>query len=192
MGMEQEQRGGLNQKLDKLIEVLEPKGKKSKTPNLPKIKKTKLIQNYALVLYMMDNHVADFEWIKIENDYIYIRRTNSYHLATAGYVMNLKLKNKTVPLIIQPAWSLEPLTEATFDPVKHYEKTIAANKGANPQKVLITLMEQANLKIKGKMGGKTILWVVIGVIVVLYLLKRYHSKMTINLNRKVYKYSFTN
>ncbi len=174
MDMEQEQ-GGINTKLKKLIEVLEPK-KKTKKPKLPKLKKSKLIQNYALVLYIMDNHVADFEWIKIENDYIYIKRTNSFHLATAGYVMNLKLKNKTVPLIIQPVWSLEPLTEETFDPVKHYEKTIISNKGANPQKVLITLMEQANLKIKGKMGGKAMLWLGIIVIIILYFLMQLLGK----------------
>lgn len=176
MEMGKEEGGGINTRLDKLIEVLEPKKKRGKQPRLPKLKKSKLIQNYALVLYIMDNHVADFEWIKIENDYIYIRRTNTYHLATAGFVMNLKLKNKSVPLIIQPVWSLEPLTEETFDPVKHFDKTIKANKGANPQKVLITLMEQANLKIKGKMGGKAMLWIVIGIIVALYMVMQIFGK----------------
>ena len=176
MELEQGQGTGINTKLAELIEVLEPKSKKTKKPTLPKIKKSKLIQNYALVLYIMDNHVADFEWIKIQNDYIYIRRTNSFHLATAGYVMNLKLKNKTVPLIIQPAWSLEALTEETFDPNKHYDKTIEANKGANPQKVLITLMEQANLKIKGKMGSKAMIMVGVVVIVILYLLMNLFGK----------------
>lgn len=175
MGMEEENRGGVNTKLNRLIEVLEPK-KKTKIPKLPKIKKSKLIKNYALVCYLMDNHVANLEWVEIENDYIYIKKTNTFHLATSGSVMNLKLKNKIVPFIIQPVWSLESLTEKTFDPVKHYDDTIKANKGANPQKVLITLLEQANLKLKGKMGGKALLWIGIIAIVVIYMLMQLFGK----------------
>jgi len=175
MVMEQEE-GGVNTKLDKLIEVLEPKSKRTKKPKLPKLKKGKLLQNNALVCYMMDNHIAALEYVKIENDYIYLRKTNTYHLATAGNVMNLKIGNKLIPFIIQPTWSLEGLTKLTFDPVEHYNKTIEANKGSNPQKVLITLMEQANLKIKGKMGGKTTLWVIIGIIIVLYMIMQLAGK----------------
>lgn len=168
--VEQEQEGrveeGLNTKLDKLIEVLEPK-KKSKKFKLPKIKKAKLKQNYALVIYIMDNLSVEMEYLKIENEYIYIRKTNSYHLATSKYVMNYK----GIPTIVQPVWDLEP-----FCPSKHYDDTVENNRGANPQKILITLMEQSNLKLKKKVGGKAMIWIVIGIAVGLYFLTKLLGK----------------
>ncbi len=169
VGQEQEGRVevGLNKKLDKLIEVLEPK-KKSKRIKLPKLKKAKLKQNYALVIYIKDNLSIEMEYLKIENEYIYIRKTNSYHLATSKYIMNYK----GIPTIVQPTWSLEP-----FCPSKNYDETIAANKGANPQKILITLMEQSSLKLKKKLGGgKGMIILVVGIVAVLYFISKLLGK----------------
>lgn len=165
--MVEEQKQGLTTKMDRLLEVLEPKKKSRKRIKLPKLKKAKLKQNYALVIYIMDNLSMNMEYMKINNEYIYIRKTNSYHLATSKYVMNYK----GIPTIVQPSWSLEPLC-----PSEHYQETIDKHKGASPQKVLITLMEQSNLKIRGKVGGKAILWIIIGVVASLYMIGKLMGK----------------
>ena len=156
----------MNEKFDKLLEVLEPKSKSRKKLKLPKLNKVKLKQNYVLVVYIKDNLSIDMKYLKIENEYIYIPETNTYHLATSEYVMNYK----GIPTIIQPAWSLEPLVPSTFSPKKHYKETEDANKGSNPQKVLIHLMELSNPKIKGKGGSKLTIYVVVGVVAALYFL----------------------
>lgn len=159
---------GLNTKMDELIHALAPKKKEGKRVKLPKIKKAKLRQNYVLVIYIMDNFTINMDYVKIKNETIFLSKTNTYHLVTSKYVMNYK----GIPTIIQPTWSLEPLC-----PSDHYTDTVNNNNGSNPQKALLTLLENANLKVKGgKTSGKVMLWIIIGVVVLLYLIAQLLGK----------------
>jgi len=124
-------------------------------------KRRKLKQNYAIVLYIFSNGYADFFFEPIIDDKIYIRQTDKYHAATSEYV----IRHKEFPMIIQPEWSLVP-----FSPREHSIETTEKGEVSFPQRFLIRVMKEAQLGKPKGFGGKTLLWIIIGAIVVLYLI----------------------
>lgn len=128
--------------------------------------KKKVKQNYALVVYIRENGYLDFKYAPIVNDMIFIKETGLYHIATADYMLNYVSKGKTYPTLIQTEWSAEP-----FSKKDHSRDTTSLGARATAQKQLIQIAKDSELKGgKSKIAGKTLLFIIIAIIVVLYLL----------------------
>lgn len=125
--------------------------------------KRKLKQNYAVVVYIRTNGWIDIQFEPIVNDLIYIRQTGLYYAATAEYVM----RYKQYPMVIQPEWAVTP-----FSPKDHEKATNEEGKSALAQKVYIQIMKMAAMGGPKKFGGKTILWIIVGGVALLYLLSQ--------------------
>lgn len=159
-------------KLNELMEVqqqlLAPrKRSKFKLPSkLRKATKRKLKQNKILVLRITTNGNIHPEFLPVNDELVYIKENKTYHSASAEYVMRF---NNKFPTIILPEWSLMP-----FVPRENKKETRETGTDAIPQKVIITAMKQAQAGLlkKGGFGGKTILFIILGVIAALYLLSK--------------------
>jgi len=147
---------------------------------LTKGAKKKIKQNYALVIYIRNNGYLDFNYAPIVNDLVFIKQSGLYHSATADYMLQHISKGKSYPVLIQPEWALTPVKKGdqvdyeqiSFSSKFHSEETIAQGTQAAKQKILIEIVKQSQIVggLKGKIPGKALLWIIIGVIVVLYLL----------------------
>jgi len=139
--------------------------KKEKEFKIPKEKKLKrlLKKNYAMVFFLRNNRSLDINMVPIENDMIYMKESNTYHAANAEYI----LKYKKYPVMIVPEWSLLP-----FSSKEHSELSDTAGLGAKAQKVIINATKLAQLKEHKGMGGKTILWIIIGGAILLYFISK--------------------
>lgn len=129
--------------------------------------KTKLKKNYVLVFRIRSNGTLVINFAPINNDMIYIQDAGTYHISNIKYM----LRYKNYPAMILPEWSLKP-----FSPAEHFKETEEKEELALPQKVIINAMKMAQLKPSGAMAGKTILWVLIAGVVVLYLISQIIGK----------------
>jgi len=163
---------GLVNKVDKLAEYIELQQKQESRKKSKKFKlpfgvrlgsKSKVRKNNVLVFSISSNGNVDIKFVPIINEMIYLPNHQLYHLASADYM----LRYKKYPVIIQPEWSLIP-----FSPKDHLEKTEKNKEISLPQKVIINAVKLAQLKIKTPLGGKAILWVVIGIVAILYLISK--------------------
>jgi len=143
-------------------------------------RKRKVKQNYALVFYIRTNGYIEIDYAPIVNDLVYSKYSGLYHAATADYIM----RYKKFPVLIIPEWSVAPIKEGDvvaneqfpFSPVDHANIVKALGTQASQQKVLIDIERKAQLKDKKPIAGKTLLYIIIGVIVVLYLLNSFFNK----------------
>lgn len=129
--------------------------------------KSKLKKNYVLVFRLRTNGNLVIHFAPINNDMVYIEDAGTFHVSNAEYM----LRYKQYPAIILPEWSLKP-----FSPSEHFKQTEKKQEQALPQKVIINAMKMAGLKPSMAMKGKTILWVIIGAVAVLYLLSQIIGK----------------
>lgn len=129
--------------------------------------KKKVKQNYAILIYVRTNGYADIDYAPIEDDMIYSKQSGLYHLATTDYIM----RYKKFPLIIVPEWSLEP-----FSPKKSLVETIEEGKLSLPQKAIINMVKLAQLGPKKSAISPSMIWIVLGVIVAIYLLSKVFVK----------------
>ena len=140
------------------------KGKKFKLPFGVMVgSKNKIKKNNVLVFSISSNGSIDIKFVPVINEMIYLPNHQLYHLASADYM----LRYKKYPVIIQPEWSLIP-----FSPKDHLEKTEKNKEISLPQKVIINAVKLAQLKLKTPLGGKAILWVIIGIVGILYLISK--------------------
>ena len=105
---------------------------------------------------------------------VYVQDIGTYHLADVKHM----LRYKNFPAMVLPEWSLEPLTKKVkaFDSKEHYEETEKKGAIATYQKVIINAMKMAQLKPASAMAGKTILWVLVAAVAVLYLISQMIGK----------------
>jgi hypothetical protein len=175
MVQQEERRGGLSDKLDRVVDLMEAqtiqKEKKKKEFKLPFGvqfgAKPKLKRNFALVVYLRTNGRIKFMLLPIRDEKVYVRETDKFHEVTAGDTFYFK----NYPVVIIPEWSLKP-----FSPREHFDTTVKEKALASPQRVLINAMESSQIKTRGGLGGKAIF--IIGVIgvVALYIIVQAFSK----------------
>ena len=125
--------------------------------------KSKLKKNYVLVFRVRTNGEVVIHFAPINNEMVYIQDAGTYHLANTEFM----LRYKQFPAMILPEWSLKPLSLS-----EHFKKTTEKQESALPQKVIINAMKMAGLKPSGTMPGKTILWVLVAAVAVLYLISQ--------------------
>ena len=165
--------------------------KKEKTFKLPnKIRmgaKRKIKQNYVFVLFIRTNGSIDIEWAPITNDLVYVRRTGIYYAASAEFIM----RYKNFPAMILPEWNLLPIkvakeqnivdskknsgnedVEKPFSPQENYQEASDTGALSHPERVVLQAAKMAEMKPPKAMGGKTLLWVILGAIVILYLISQ--------------------
>ena len=154
-------------KLNATLERLEGGGKKKKLGVKKPFKVPfglrmgapgKIKKNYALMLRIKTNGTLKPEWTQIVDEMVYVKENNTYHLASANYV----LKWGKFPVIILADWSLRP-----FNPVENYTDTVKSNELSAPQKVVIEAVKRAQLEMKVKKGfdAKWLIWIAIGAII---------------------------
>jgi len=158
----------ISEKLDKLIELLEKtqEKKKFKLPLGIAVQKGKLKKNYVLVILLKTNGQIDFKFLPIENDTVYIKENQTFHLASSDYIFQYK----QWPTIILPEWSLEPIS-----PKKLHEEAMKEGKWAYAQKPIIMAITQSEIAAamkKAKISGGLILLGIIGAIAVLYFISQ--------------------
>ncbi len=121
-------------------------------------------KNYILVFYVKTNLNLSIHYSPIENNMVWIRETGLYHEITPKYI----LRYDKHPAVIIPEWCLYP-----FSPSGHYEDADEKGGLAGPQKVIINAMKMAQLPGKGiGLPGKTLFYIVIGIVVILYLVSQ--------------------
>ena len=150
----------LKQKLDKTIALLEgSKGAETKDFKLPnKIGfgiKNKVKNNYCIVQTIGDNGNIDFKVLPIQNNMIYIKETDTWHMATANYI----LRYKNYPMIIQPTFDSEP-----YSLKQNFEGAFEEGRLTTFQRFYINVMNLSQIKPKTSMDGKTIL--IIGILAI--------------------------
>lgn len=93
---------GLNEKIDKLVEVDGAKG--FRLPWRARIGKKKIRYGWVIVCYINDNKEVQFFKKKVEEG-TFIHKDIPY-LANSQYMLSYKRK----PLLIVPSWSVEPFS----------------------------------------------------------------------------------
>ncbi len=135
--------------------------------------KSKLKKNYVLVFRIRTNGEMVIHFAPINNDMVYVQDIGTYHLADAKSI----LRYKNYPAMILPEWSLDSYGKPKrFDSKEHYEEAEEKGAIATYQRVIINAMKMAALKPTGVMAGKTILWVLIAGVAVLYLISQIIGK----------------
>ena len=135
--------------------------------------KSKLKKNYVLVFRVRTNGEMVIHFAPINNDMVYVQDIGTYHLANTKYM----LRYKNFPAMILPEWSLDPYGKPIpFDSAKHYEEAEGKGAIATYQKVIINAMKMAQLKPASSIPGKTILWILVAAVAVLYLISQMIGK----------------
>lgn len=155
---------------DKLLGKNKPK-KDFKLPRKLTVGANRKIKlNYAITLYLRNNGSCNFFWSPIVDDSIYVKDTKQYHVASGEFVMNMPYKNKLLPFIIIPEWSMIPI----------YPKEMSAEQKdkymAYAQKVIIDKAEKAKLEEKKKMN-LNIIWIILGILVIGYIILKSLGKV---------------
>lgn len=139
---------------------------KKKNPLERKIKlsKKQMEKGYVVYLWIYPNGQLKIEKVNPKQQVAYNKSEETYHMSSAEYIMRY---NK-YPVAIQYVESVEPIKIRDIDPITLEEDAKLYGKGLNAERFFIRLMEEvnANLIAKGKKGGKLIIWVIIGVVVI--------------------------
>jgi hypothetical protein len=158
---------GLAKKIAKELAELQESGKKTekdfKLSFVQKLgEKKKMKMNYALVIFLKTNGNFDIRWRRITDDQVYIKEVDSFHSTTTdsiGYY-------KKYPVLIIPEWDLQALSR------KYLWDMSGEGRYAKPQSVIIHNIEKAmgQMKMKGGMGGKSVIWIILIVAAIGYLI----------------------
>lgn len=125
------------------------KEKKFRYPFGKKVGKSQRKKNYVTVIIMQENGNLDFKKYQIKDQTII--HDLIPRIAGAGYVLHDKKGN---PVIILPAWSVEPL-----NPSEHYKTSFVTGTNTNGYKLLMNAMESEKVLGKKKMG-KVLPWII--------------------------------
>lgn len=157
--------GELNEKLDNIMKELaelkgDKKAKKEKLFKLPfraKLSKKKVADGWVTVVGINNNRELAFTRKPvIEGVYEW---NGVPHIATADYVLTYKGK----PAVIQPEWSLKPIS-----PADNYAETEKEQLRSAGYKLVLNYLEKKEIDAK-KMSGGVIWWIIGGLAVVVGL-----------------------
>jgi len=160
------QEKGLREQIKELNDTLgllkDTKGKK-KELKLPykvraAMKKSANKRKIIIELLRTDRGI-DFTLGEIKYGIIFVN--GQAHQATIDFVYYYR---KT-PVLVIPEWSLTPIG------TKDYYDAVKEGKTIEPQTIILRAMEAAQMQmLKGKMSGKTLLYVLIGAAILAYVL----------------------
>jgi len=116
-----------------------------------------------MVIILKTNGNTLIDMLPIDNEMVYLKETDTYHVASTDFVGTYTQQNKQYPVIILPEWSLKPLKRHEL-----FKETIENKELANPQRVIINAIKMAQLKPKSMLGGSSMIWIILGICVALY------------------------
>jgi hypothetical protein len=169
--MEEEKKGlksrldALDEKLDNL--VLEEKVRKNikkqrfKMPFRVRSQLKKLALKSKVLVILLQNNRNVKPTIAEIKDGMVILGDKVYNGCSEG----IWLWNGKFPTVILPEWDLNPIM-----PSKLYREAVANNRLADPQTFIIRALMYKEMLQPKTIAGKTLIWVGIGAIVVLYVL----------------------
>jgi len=157
-----QEEGGLSERIAKqVIEELSKKPDKMKEFKLPFGKRTgvkgKMKKNFVLAIIMKTNGNFDLKWVKIKNDLVYLKESDTYHTASTDFIGYYK----KYPVMLLPEWDLTPL--------KRENLYAQAEEGrlAKAQTVIIQNIMMANGLLKGKKSmGSMLIWLLVGGVII--------------------------
>jgi hypothetical protein len=172
----EERNRSMSEKLDDVLTSLKDsqEGKKKKKEvkfelpfNIKSGAKAKIKKNYCVVQVINDNGSIDFKMLPIHNNMVHLKENDSYHVATADYI----LRYKEYPFMIVPSFDSEP-----YNIKKNFEEADKEGRLTTWQKYYINVMNLSALKPKMQLGGKAIFLLVIGAIVfIAFMVSKYGS-----------------
>ena len=152
----------LNEKLDKVIELLEKDG--NKKVKIPKLSRAKMKKGYSLVLVIRSNGLMNIYKLQIQDNVVKVPslvkgELPTYHEASAEHVMFYK----KYPVLIITEWSEVPFSKASMMEKAKLDETLTF-----PQKIIYTRLRRDAITPKKSIGGIIlILAIIIGGIVAL-------------------------
>ena len=127
--------------------------------------KSKIKKNHCIVQVINDNGCVDFKLLPIHNNMVYIKENESYHIATADYI----LRYKEFPLLIIPTFDSEP-----YNIKKNFKEADAEGRLTTWQKYYINVMNLSALKPKIQWSGKTILIIgILAIVAIAFIMSRF-------------------
>jgi len=123
-------------------------------PRGAKVSKGKFKKGWVGVITIHENGVLSGEKTQIY-DFTHKTKDNSYH-ATNG--KEIGMWEGKFPVIIQPSWKLNPLL------IRKDDKEVNETYG---QKYIMARMLGDTIKVKGKMGGGIVIWIIAGIAAVI-------------------------
>lgn len=144
----------------------ESKKKKDKDFKLSFIQRSgarkKAKQNKALTFLIKTTGGFDLKWRQIKDDQIYVKEIDNFYSVgteSVGYY-------KSYPVVLITEWDLKALSRDTL------KKEAEDGRYANPQRIIIHNIEKAvgQMKMKSGFGGKSAIWIILIVGVVVYML----------------------
>lgn len=114
----------------------------------------------VMLIILGTNRNIDAQIVDMKNGYIMFNGVP--RKCTMDYIYLWRGK---IPTIVLPDWSLEPIGLEEY-----YKKCPEGMGSAIAQKFVLGVIESGEVTTKKKMEGKTIVWILLGVLVVLYIL----------------------
>ena len=137
----------INDRLEKIEELLIKKDgvqeKKFIYPWGKKVSRGQRRNNYVTVIILNENGTIDFKKYQINQQTIMHELIP--RLATAAHVMHDKKGN---PVIILPAWSVDPLS-----PKQHFEKSLENGTNIKGFQIIMNIMKSEAVSAKKSMGS---------------------------------------
>lgn len=155
----EEENFNLKDEIKRLKEKIDgdtPKEKKKKLFRLPskaRVNKSDLKKGFVTILYIKNNRHGEF--IKLPIDESTTMVNGIPRIASTDDIIFIDDKGKTIPMIIQPEWRVNPIR-----PSEDYEKALTDDMTSEGFSVLINRMKKEAISTKKKMSG----WI-IGVII---------------------------
>lgn len=151
----------LKEKMDLIIEKGGvKKGKKFKLPFKVKGQLKALAKKgKVMVILLKTNRSIEMTSKKIENGFIQV--AEKYYNCATAFVYLLFGK---FPCIVLPEWDLNPIG------TKDYLDAVKDGRKADAQDMIIRAMENKENMQRGKMGGKTLIFVIVGAVILAYVI----------------------
>lgn len=143
----------LKDKVEKLYEdkYFDQKTKQLKVIRKAKVSGRKAKKGWMGVLKIDENNNITGEKIRID-DSVFVTRDGKYHATKHGE--EVLMWDGKFPVLIQQSWKETPL---------NLKKRTTDNDETYGQKYIMARMLNDTIKVKNKMGGSIILWIVLGV-----------------------------
>lgn len=182
--MEEKDRGGLKSQIadeviKRIVESQQKKGKskEKKFLKLKKISPAQLKKGYVNYILLRRNGYIDLLKAQVEDGAVFLKEARTFHKAEGMHIWNYKGK---IPVIIQPEWSVEPLSITSVDESsgrsgneaidrdKLAETTAKKGMNVDAQKFIIKKAEEfaAGLKPKKQISSTWLIYAIIGIVVI--------------------------
>lgn len=165
---EEKQEPTIRELMERIVRTMEQQSKEPEKKQkkfklkFPKLTKKQEKENYVCAIFLKTNGNIDAQKVKISDEII--KDKEGYpHAVTVDYIWRYRGQ----PTVIIPEWSFEPLrTTRLLQEMK--EKNI---RSPYDIKIVERYLERGQIEQKKKVGGMTIIWIIIGVIAMAIIAK---------------------